>query len=68
MIAPLPVVTADGLEEFHIDRIIDSRARGRGRQYLVRWAGEGPEQDRWLPRSELEDCEALDEWLKDNSE
>jgi hypothetical protein len=60
---PGPVLTEDGLEEFTIDRIIDQRKRGRGFQYLVRWVGYGPEDDRWLPRRELEDCAALDEWL-----
>jgi hypothetical protein len=32
-------------------------------QYLVRWRGYGPEDDRWLPGWELDDCEALDLWL-----
>jgi hypothetical protein len=29
----------------------------------VRWRGKGPEGDKWLPEQELEDCEALDNWL-----
>ena len=60
---PKTVVTNNG-EEWFIDRIVDERKRGRGYQYLVRWVGEGPEKELWLPRSELEDCEALDVWLK----
>src|SRR5882762_5244529 len=60
---PLPVLTADGLEEYLIERIIDSRPRGRGWQYLVRWIGYSPEHDRWLAGSALKDCEALDVWL-----
>jgi hypothetical protein len=62
-IRPAPILTPEGLEEFHVDRILDERKRGRGHQYLVRWTGYGPEHDRWLPRRELEDCEALDRWL-----
>jgi hypothetical protein len=32
-----------------IDKIIDQRTRGRGKQFLVRWLGYGPEADLWLP-------------------
>jgi len=56
----------DNFEEHFIERIIRSRRRGRGRQFLVRWQGEGPEGDIWLPRSELNECEALDVWLAEN--
>jgi len=58
-----PVVTPDGLEEFLVQDIIDARRRGRGWQYLVRWVGYGPEHDRWLASSALDNCEALDIWL-----
>jgi Chromo (CHRromatin Organisation MOdifier) domain len=61
---PLPVLTEDGLEEFLVQEILDSRRRGRGWQYLVRWVGYSAEHDRWLSRSALEDCEALDRWLE----
>ena len=60
---PHPVITSDGLEEFLVQEIIDSRRHGRGYQYLVRWSGYGPKHDRWLTASSLEDCEALDIWL-----
>lgn len=33
---PGPIVTEDGMVEHFIDRIIDERKRGRGKQYLVR--------------------------------
>ena len=61
---PEPVNVNDNLEHF-IDNIIDEK-RGRGRnnhKYLVRWMGQGPENDLWLPAKELENCEALDVWL-----
>lgn len=64
---PKPVQIG-GSEEHFIDHIVRCRRRGKGRQYLVRWKGEGPEGDVWLPRSELEDCEALDTWLAENPE
>jgi Chromo (CHRromatin Organisation MOdifier) domain len=57
------VMTPDGEEEWLIDRILDERVQGRGRRFLVRWHGWGPEEDRWLPGSKLADTEALDNWL-----
>ena len=59
---PKPV-EIDGVEEHFVDHIVAARPRGRGWQYLVRWKGEGPEGDEWLPGRELDDCEALDNWL-----
>ena len=63
---PGMVITEKG-EEWFIDQIIDERKHSRGYQYLVRWGGEGPEMDSWLPRAEVEECEALDVWLKSNN-
>ncbi|OJT04019.1 Transposon Tf2-7 polyprotein [Trametes pubescens] len=45
---PGPIITEDGVEEYTVESILDRRRRGRGWQYLVRWAGYGPEEDRWL--------------------
>ncbi|KAF8237222.1 hypothetical protein L208DRAFT_1107616, partial [Tricholoma matsutake] len=55
---PGPIVTTVGIEEYTIEKIIDKRF-----QYLVHWNGFGTEEDCWLPRRELEECEALDRWL-----
>ena len=52
----------NGEQEFFIDKIVDERRRNAQTQYLVRWQGEGPEGDKWLPASELENCQALDVW------
>lgn len=65
---PRPIVTENGVKEFTIDCIIDSRHRGRGCQYLVHWAGYGPEHDWWLTRCDLADCEALDVWITNGSD
>jgi hypothetical protein len=56
------VVTQSGTKEWEIDRIIDSRTRGRGRQYLVRWTGYGPEADVWVPGKELEETDVLTQY------
>ena len=60
---PNPIITNDGDKEFFIEKILDARRHGRGYQYLVRWCGYGQEHDKWLPGSELQDCEALNNWL-----
>ena len=60
---PGSIITKDGLQEYFVEKIIDARKRGRGMQYLVQWLGYGPEEDQWLPGSELADNTALDDWL-----
>ncbi|KNZ75239.1 hypothetical protein J132_03894 [Termitomyces sp. J132] len=64
---PGPVVTEDGAkDQYLIKKIINAQQHGRGKQYLVRWVGYGPDHDEWLPGVELEDCEALDAWEAKN--
>ena len=57
---PGSTVTEEGLEEWFVGKGVDQWKRGRAWQYLVRWRGGGPGGDLWLPRRELDDCEALD--------
>ena len=59
---PAPIIR-NGEQEFFIEKIVDKRRRAKQTQYRIRWQGEGPEGDKWLPASEVEDCEALDIWL-----
>lgn len=61
---PGPVLIADGLQEHMIEEIIDSRRRGRGWHFLVRWVGYPPHHNEWLPAVDLKDCEALDLWYQ----
>jgi hypothetical protein len=58
-----PIFNEFGEAEFVLDKIIAERRIGRGWQYLVTWVGEPDEENRWLPRRELEDCTVLDTWL-----
>ena len=65
---PGPVMTDDGLMEHKIDRTIDSWPWGHGYCYLIWWVGYGPEDDKWLPRHMLEDCKALNKWIKNGGD
>ena len=62
--SPELVIVNDNLEHF-VEKIIDEKKLHghRGIKYLVRWAGQGPENNLWLPQKELEDNTALDTWL-----
>ena len=59
---PRQPVSINGHEEFFIDKIVDERKCAKKTLYKVRWQGEGPEGDLWLPAEDLQDCEALDTW------
>lgn len=64
---PTPTIV-DGYEEFEIDRIIDSRRRGRGWKFLVRWVDQSPSEDCWLSYSSLHNCSALDDWVRNGGD
>ena len=64
---PKPVIV-DGLEEDHIDSIVDHKYARRGKarslSYLVKWKGHGPEHNTLEPANALTDCEALEHYKK----
>ena len=50
--------------EYFVEKIISHRDLANDRtEYLVKWAGYGPEENTWLARSAVEDTVALDHYL-----
>ena len=50
---PGPVESDDG-EEYEVEKILDSRKKGRGIQYLVKWKGYSDAENSWQPRINVE--------------
>jgi Chromo (CHRromatin Organisation MOdifier) domain len=57
-------ITVDGMPEFLVEKILDHKTLGRGLyKFLVRFSGYGPEDDTWITGRDLDDNEALDDYL-----
>ena len=56
---PLPVITAEGEEEYEVNEILKSR-RFRGTyQYFVDWKGYPPSERSWVSWRDMENAEEL---------
>jgi len=59
---PGPVMV-EGEEEYIVEKILASRKKGKGVQYLVLWKGYPRSEATWEPASSVEDTEALEAFL-----
>jgi len=65
---PPPPQLVDGELEYEVEAIRAHKVRSSGRSttvlFLVNWKGYGREHDTWEPGSLVQDCEALDVYLR----
>ena len=53
-------VDVDGVEEHVVEKIVDHKTVRGKVYYMVRWAGYGKEDDRWMKAEDLDENEAVD--------
>ena len=58
----------DDSQDFFVESVIDHRARGRGRQFLVKFQGYPDSYNHWLPTSDLLNDSALAYYLEQHPE
>ena len=56
---PLPLIICDGVEEYEVEKILDSRIFCGKVEYLVCWKGYGVEEDEWQPSRDIQGSKQL---------
>jgi hypothetical protein len=60
----LPPELIDGVEEYEVEKVLDSHRHGRGRklQYLVKWVGYPDSDNQWVNKEDVSADEAIKEF------
>jgi hypothetical protein len=63
-----PPELIDGVEEYEVEKVLDSRRYGRGRklQYLVKWVGYPDSDNQWVNKEDISADEAIKEFQRTN--
>jgi transposase InsO family protein len=63
-----PPELIDGVEEYEVEKVLDSRRYGRGRklQYLVKWAGYPDSDNQWVNKEDISADNAIKEFQRTN--
>ena len=56
---PPPPIVCDGIEEYEVEKIFDSRIPHRKVEYLVCWKGYGVEEEEWRPAHNVQGSKQL---------
>ena len=56
---PPPPIVRDGVEEYEVEKILDSWILRRKVEYLVHWKGYGVEEDEWHPVHDVQGSKQL---------
>src|ERR1700743_163920 len=56
---PLPLEIIPGGDRYEVEKIIDSRRRGKGVQYLVKWKGYSSNENSWEPSRNIDNAQEL---------
>jgi len=56
---PPPPIVWDGIEEYEVEKILDSQILCGKVEYLVPWKGYGVEEDKWCPACDVQGSKQL---------
>ena len=59
MLLPLSPILRDGIEEYEVEKILNSRIFRGKLEYLIRWKGYGIANDLWRPATDVTGAKRL---------